>query len=191
MVGATEEAQMRKSLLVAAAFATLAAVGLVGCGDDDGGATEDTGTESIVGANTVVDVVQGVGYDTFSTLVDAAGMADELSGTGPFTVFVPTDDAFAALDPAVLTALQDPANVEVLRSILRFHVVEGNWYSNVIVDGEQATLEGSMVEISTVGGVTVSGANVATADIPASNGVVHAIDAVLVPPTVDLSPFAS
>ncbi len=181
---------MRKSPLIAAAFATVAAVGLVGCGDD-GGTTEDTGTESIVGANTVVDVFHGVGYDTFSTLVDAAGMADELSGTGPFTVFVPTDDAFAALDPAVLTALQDPANVEVLRSILRFHVVEGNWYSNVIVDGEQATLEGSTVEISTVGGVTVSGANVVTTDIPSSNGVVHAIDAVLVPPTVDLSPFAS
>jgi len=136
-------------------------------------------------------VIQGIGYDTFSSLIDAAGMADELKGTGPFTVFVPTDDAFAEVDPAVLAALQDPANVEVLRSILRFHIVEGNWYANVIVDGEQPTLEGSMVEFSTVGGVTVSGAGVATADIPASNGVVHAIDAVLVPPTVDLSPFAS
>lgn len=183
---------MRKSLLVVAAFATVAAVGLVACGDDDGGGTtEDTSTESIVGTNTVHEVVQGIGYDTFSSLIDAAGMADELKGTGPFTVFVPTDEAFAELDPAVLAALQDPTNVEVLRSILRFHVVEGNWYANVIVDGEQPTLEGSSVEFSTVGGVTVSGANVVTADIPASNGVVHAIDAVLVPPTVDLSTFAS
>lgn len=181
---------MRKSLLVASAFAACAAVGLVGCGDDDG-TTEDTSTESIVGTNTVHEVIQGIGYDTFSSLIDAAGMADELKGTGPFTVFVPTDDAFAEVDPAVLAALQDPANVEVLRSILRFHMVEGNWYANVIVDGEQPTLEGSMVEFSTVGGVTVSGAGVATADIPASNGVVHVIDAVLVPPTVDLSPFAS
>jgi len=181
---------MRKSLLVAAAFAAFAAVGLVGCGDDDG-TTEDTTTESIVGTNTVHDVIQGIGYDTISSLIDAAGMADELSGTGPFTVFVPTDEAFAELDPAVLAALQDPANVEVLRSILRYHVVEGNWYADVIVDGEQPTLEGSSVEFSTVGGVTVSGANVVTADIPGSNGVVHAIDAVLVPPSVDLSPFAS
>lgn len=181
---------MRKSLVVVAAFATVAAVGLVGCGDDDG-SSQDTTAESIVGASTVHDVIQGIGYDTFSSLIDAAGVADELSGTGPFTVFVPTDEAFAKLDPAVLAALQDPANVEVLRSILRFHVVEGNWYSSVIVDGEQPTLEGSAVEFSTVGGVTVSGANIVTADIPASNGVVHAIDAVLVPPSVDLSPFAS
>lgn len=181
---------MRRSLLVASAFAAFAAVGLVGCGDDDG-TKENTSTESIVGMNTVHEVIQGIGYDTFSSLIDAAGMADELKGTGPFTVFVPTDDAFAEVDPAVLAALQDPANVEVLRSILRFHIVEGNWYANVIVDGEQPTLEGSMVEFSTVGGVTVSGAGVATADIPASNGVVHVIDAVLVPPTVDLSPFAS
>jgi uncharacterized surface protein with fasciclin (FAS1) repeats len=188
MVGAMEETQMRKSVLVVAVFASVATGGLAGCGDDDG-ATADTTMESIVGMNSVVDVFRGVGYDTFSSLVDAAGMAEEFAGTGPFTVFVPTDEAFAELDPAVLVALQDPANVEVLRSILRFHAVEGNWYSNVFVDGEQTTLEGSLVELSTVGGVTVSGVNVVTLDIPASNGVVHAIDAVLVPPTVDLSLF--
>jgi uncharacterized surface protein with fasciclin (FAS1) repeats len=180
---------MRKTM-VAMAIASVATVGLVGCGGDDG-ATEETTAESIVGTNTVADVAQGLGYDTFSELAIAADLVGELSATGPFTVFVPTDEAFAELDPAVLAALKDPANVGLLRSILLFHVVEGNWYSDVIVDGEQASLEGSVLELSTVGGVTVSGAAVVTADVPGSNGVVHAIDAVLVPPTVDLSPFAS
>lgn len=144
-------------------------------------------TEEEVDLGTIVDIA--VATEGFSTLVDAvvaAGLADALSGEGPFTVFAPTDDAFAALPDGILAALLEPENLDVLVSILTYHVVSGTVLAADVTDGEVATLEGSTIELATTDGVTVNGASVIVADVLASNGVIHVIDAVILPPDLDL-----
>ncbi|MBX3000047.1 MAG: fasciclin domain-containing protein [Caldilineaceae bacterium] len=128
--------------------------------------------------------------DDFSTLVtalEAAGLVDALSAEGPFTVFAPTDDAFAAMPAGALNALlADPEGA--LAQILLFHVVPGEILAADISDNmEIDTLQGETLTFSIAGGaVTVNGANIILTDIAASNGVVHVIDAVLTPSVVDL-----
>jgi uncharacterized surface protein with fasciclin (FAS1) repeats len=117
--------------------------------------------------------------------VQAAGLVDTLNGAGPFTVFAPTDDAFAALPPGLLDALLLPENKAVLTKILTYHVVPGAVMAADVTDGEVATVEGQTVTLSTVDGVTVNGAKVIQADVAADNGVIHVIDAVILPPDVD------
>jgi uncharacterized surface protein with fasciclin (FAS1) repeats len=137
---------------------------------------------------TVVDVA--VATEGFSTLVDALTAADlvtTLSGEGPFTVFAPTDEAFAALPAGLLDALLLPENKATLVKILTYHVVSGKVLAADVTDGDVPTVEGQNVKLSTMGGVTVNGAAVVTADVLASNGVIHAIDAVILPPDVDPS----
>ncbi len=119
--------------------------------------------------------------------VTAADLVETLSGTGPFTVFAPTDDAFAALPAGVLDALLLPENKAVLAQILTYHVVSGMVMAADVKDGDVATVEGQNVKLSTMGGVTVNGAKVIAADVMASNGVIHAIDAVILPPGVDVA----
>jgi uncharacterized surface protein with fasciclin (FAS1) repeats len=106
---------------------------------------------------------------------------------GPFTVFAPTDAAFAALPAGVLDALLLPENKEVLVKILTYHVVPASVLAADVTDGDVATVEGQTVKLSTADGVTVNGAKVVTPDVMASNGVIHAIDAVLVPADVDVA----
>ena len=122
---------------------------------------------------------------TFGTLVaavQAAGLVDTLKGDGPFTVFAPTDEAFAALPEGTVETLLLPENKDMLTSILTYHVVPGKVMSTDLSDGMMAaTVQGSDVTIGTMGGVTVSGANVVAADIEASNGVIHVIDMVIQP----------
>ncbi len=122
---------------------------------------------------------------TFTTLVaavEAAGLVETLKGEGPFTVFAPTDDAFAALPEGTVESLLLPENQDQLISILTYHVVPGAVMSTDLTNEMMAeTVEGSEVTIMTEGGVTVNGANVTTADIEASNGVIHVIDAVIMP----------
>jgi uncharacterized surface protein with fasciclin (FAS1) repeats len=145
-------------------------------------------TEEAATTGTVVDVA--VATDGFATLVaavTAADLAETLSGMGPFTVFAPTDDAFAALPAGVLDALLLPENKEVLVKILTYHVVPASVLAADVTDGDVATVEGQTVKLSTADGVTVNGAKVVTADVLASNGVIHAIDAVLVPADVDVA----
>ena len=130
----------------------------------------------------IVDTAVAAG--TFTTLVaavEAAGLVDTLKGEGPFTVFAPTDEAFAALPEGTVEGLL--ADPEALAAILTYHVVSGAVMSTDLTDGMTATtVNGADITIGTEGGVTVNDANVVTADIVASNGVIHVIDAVILPP---------
>jgi uncharacterized surface protein with fasciclin (FAS1) repeats len=121
---------------------------------------------------------------TFTTLVaavEAAGLVDTLKSEGPFTVFAPTDEAFAALPEGTIEGLL--ADPEALAAILTYHVVAGKVMSTDLSDGMTATtVNGADITIMTEGGVMVNGANVVAADIEASNGVIHVIDTVLMPP---------
>ena len=141
-----------------------------------------------VNAQTVVDIIVGSpNHNTLEAAVIAANLQGTLSGPGPFTVFAPTDEAFAALPAGVLDALLLPENKAVLAQILTYHVVSGTVMAADVTDGDVATVEGSNIKLSTASGVTVNGATVVAADVMASNGVIHAIDAVILPPGVDVA----
>ena len=131
----------------------------------------------------IVDTAVGAGsFTTLVAAVQAAGLVDTLKGEGPFTVFAPTDEAFAALPEGTVATLLLPENKDQLISILTNHVVSGKVMSTDLSNGMMAlTLQGSNVTIMTNNGVSVNGANVVTADIEASNGVIHVIDAVILP----------
>jgi len=135
-------------------------------------------------ANTDKDIVDtAVDAGSFTTLVaavQAAGLVDTLKGDGPFTVFAPTDEAFAALPEGTVDALL--ADPEKLAAILTYHVVPGKVMSTDLSDGmAAATVNGADVLIGTEGGVTVNDASVVAADVVASNGVIHVIDTVILP----------
>ncbi len=138
---------------------------------------------------TIVDVAASNGsFNTLVTAIQSAGLAETLSDEGPFTVFAPTDEAFDALPAGVLDKLLLPENQEVLAQILTYHVVAAEVPSSEITPGMVATVEGGEVDIAVDGStVTVNGATVTMPDVMASNGVIHVIDSVLVPPTVDVS----
>jgi uncharacterized surface protein with fasciclin (FAS1) repeats len=131
-------------------------------------------------------VATAMGAEQFSTLVElvsAAGLVETLQGEGPFTVFAPTNDAFTALTKGAIDTLTAPENREALVQILTYHVVPGAVLSGDLEDGMSVeTIEGSAVTIGVGDGVTVNDATVVTPDIAASNGVIHAIDMVLMPP---------
>ncbi len=133
------------------------------------------------------DIVEtAMAAEEFSTLVElvaAADLVETLQGDGPFTVFAPTNDAFLALTKGTLDTLTAPENREALVEILTYHVVPRAVLSGDLEDGMSVeTVEGGAVTIGVGEGVTVGDANVVTADIEASNGVIHAIDTVLMPP---------
>ncbi len=141
-----------------------------------------------VSVGTIVDVASGTpDFSTLVAAITAADLGETLSGEGPFTVFAPTNEAFAALPAGVLDALLLPENKDALTKILTYHVVSGSVMAADITDGDVATVEGQNVTLSTAGGVTVNGATVITADVLADNGVIHVIDAVLVPSDVDVA----
>ena len=126
--------------------------------------------------------VEAGSFTTLVAAVQAAGLVETLKGDGPFTVFAPTDDAFAALPAGTVEELLKPENKDLLTSILTYHVVPGKVMSTDLSDGmTAATAQGSDVTIKTMGGVTVDGANVVTADIETANGVIHVIDQVIQP----------
>ncbi len=120
-------------------------------------------------------------FNTLVTAVQAAGLVDTLKGEGPFTVFAPTDAAFAAIPEADLQALL--ADTEALTKVLTYHVVAGKVMAADVVNLNSATtVEGSDVAINVSNaGVRIGGANVVTTDIETSNGVIHVIDAVIMP----------
>jgi len=132
---------------------------------------------------TIVEVAVGAGsFKTLVAAVKAAGLAEALSGPGPFTVFAPTDDAFAKLPPGTVDALLKPENKAKLKAILLYHVVAGKVLSTDLKAGSVKTLNGEDVTIDLSGGAPkVNDATVIKADIPASNGVIHVIDTVLLP----------
>lgn len=133
----------------------------------------------------IVDVAAGAGsFNTLVAAVQAAGLVDALKGDGPLTVFAPTDAAFAALPEGTLDSLLKPENKDQLAAILLYHVVSGKVMSSALSGTINAeTLQGETIEIvASASGVTVNGANVVKADVAASNGVIHVIDAVILPP---------
>lgn len=133
-----------------------------------------------MGKDIVDTAVEAGSFTTLVAAVEAAGLVETLKGEGPFTVFAPTDEAFAALPEGTVEGLLE--DTDALTAVLTYHVVPGKVMSTDLSDGMMAeTVQGQEVTIGTEGGVTVDGANVVQADIEASNGVIHVIDAVILP----------
>jgi len=126
-------------------------------------------------------------FTTLVAAVAAAGLVEVLQGEGPFTVFAPTNDAFAALPAGLVDKLLLPENKDLLVKILTYHVVSGAVMAADVTAGEVPSVEGQNITVTTDMGVQVNGANVVITDIEASNGVIHVIDAVILPPDVDPS----
>ncbi len=131
----------------------------------------------------IVDTAAGAGdFSTLVAAVEAAGLVDTLKGDGPFTVFAPTDAAFAALPEGTVENLLKPENKDQLVAILTYHVVPGKVMSTDLSDDMMATtVQGSDVMIDLDNGVMVEEASVVSADIETSNGVIHVIDKVILP----------
>lgn len=178
---------MKKTLWVrmAAPLAVFALIAAACSSDttDTTAAPTTTVAPAEVEVGTIVDVAGSAGtFETLLTAAQAAGLAETLQSDGPFTVFAPTDDAFAALpDGTVESLLADP---EALADILLYHVVAGKVLAADVIGLDSATTaEGSNVAITVAGGsVMINESNVTATDIEASNGVIHVIDAVLLPP---------
>ena len=134
-------------------------------------------------AKDIVDTAAAAGdFGTLLAAAEAAGLVETLKGDGPFTIFAPTDAAFAALPEGTVEELLKPENKEMLASILTYHVIAGKVMSTDLTDDmEAATVNGDTVMIDLDNGVMVDGANVTAADIEATNGVIHVIDAVIMP----------
>jgi uncharacterized surface protein with fasciclin (FAS1) repeats len=178
----------------------------VACGDDSNDAAVSTAAPDTVAPatdpmttdpmttdpmpGTIVDVASGnADFSTLVAAVTAAGLVETLQGEGPFTVFAPTNAAFAALPAGLVDKLLLPENKDVLTKILTYHVVSGAVMAADVSAGDVPSVEGSNITVAVDGGtVTLNGsAKVVATDIAASNGVIHVIDAVIVPPDVDLS----
>ena len=128
----------------------------------------------------IVDTAVAAGnFSTLVTAVKAAGLVETLKGAGPFTVFAPTDEAFAKVPKATLEGLL--ADKAALTKVLTYHVVAGKVMAADVKAGHVKTVQGTDLAMATEGGVTVNGAKVVAADVAASNGVIHAIDTVLMP----------
>lgn len=132
----------------------------------------------------IVDTAVAAGdFTTLVAAVQAAGLVDTLKGEGPFTVFAPTDAAFAALPEGTVDTLLKPENKDQLVSILTYHVVPSAVMSSDLTEGmTAATVQGANVTFTLDGGAKVNSANITTADIATSNGVIHVIDTVIMPP---------
>lgn len=134
----------------------------------------------------IVDTAVAAGnFNTLAAALKAADLVDTLKGPGPFTVFAPTDEAFAKLPAGTVESLLKPENKDKLRAILTYHVVAGRVDSKKVAKMTSAkTVEGSSVTISTaMGRVMINEATVTKADIACSNGIIHVIDAVILPPS--------
>jgi uncharacterized surface protein with fasciclin (FAS1) repeats len=155
--------------VVAGALLSLALAGTAGAGPDASAKPDVVATAVAAG-----------GFKTLATALEAAGLVDTLKGAGPFTVFAPTDEAFAKLPPGTLDALlKDKAR---LTAVLTYHVVPGRVMASDVVKMKAAkTVQGGSLAIRADNGVSVDGAKVVKTDIQAGNGVIHVIDTVLLP----------
>ena len=137
-------------------------------------------------AKDIVDTAVSAGkFTTLVAAVKASGLVDTLKSKGPFTVFAPTDEAFAKLPAGTVETLLKPENNEKLVGILTYHVIPGAVKSTNIAGKKTAvkTVQGADIKVNAMSGVMINDANVTTADIAASNGVIHVIDKVILPPT--------
>jgi uncharacterized surface protein with fasciclin (FAS1) repeats len=131
----------------------------------------------------VVEIAAGnTDFSTLVTAVKAAGLAETLSGKGPFTVFAPTNAAFAKLPAGTVEDLLKPENKAKLAAILTYHVVAGKVMAADVKAGKVKTVNGAEATIATEGGVTIGNAKVVKTDIVGTNGVIHVIDTVILPP---------
>ncbi|HET8816995.1 MAG TPA: fasciclin domain-containing protein [Pseudidiomarina sp.] len=138
-------------------------------------------------ADDIVTIASGdAQFSTLVTAVKAADLVETLQGEGPFTVFAPTNDAFAKLPEGTVENLLKPENKAQLQAVLTYHVLGSKVMSADIAGKELsvATVQGEEVAVDATDGVTVGGANVIKADIKASNGVIHVIDTVILPPSM-------
>jgi uncharacterized surface protein with fasciclin (FAS1) repeats len=131
----------------------------------------------------IIDTALAAGnFSTLAAALGAAGLIKTLKGDGPFTVFAPTDEAFSKIPSVTLSELLQPENKEKLVAILTYHVVSGRVTADEVTDLESATsLQGQSLKISTKDGLRINDAKVLTPDVQATNGVIHIIDAVLIP----------
>ena len=156
-----------KTSILAAAFALATSVSALASGKD------------------IVDTAVEAGqFKTLAAALTAAGLVDTLKGAGPFTVFAPTDEAFAKLPAGTVENLLKPENKQQLTDILTYHVVAGKVMAAEVAGMDEAkSVNGKMIDVEAAGGtVKVSGATVTATDIAASNGVIHVIDTVILPP---------
>ena len=133
----------------------------------------------------IVDTALSSGkFSTLAAALGAAGLIETLKGKGPFTVFAPTDEAFAKIPPETLSELLRPENRKKLTAILTYHVIAGKVLAKDVVNLKTArTVQGQELTIDASDGVRINDANVITADVEATNGVIHVIDSVLLPST--------
>lgn len=167
---------MKGATLYAVLISTVLLVGLCMAGSNSMDAKTETATEM-----DIVDTAVAAGsFNTLVSALEAAGLVDTLKGEGPFTVFAPTDEAFAKIPEDQIQALL--ANKTQLTEVLTYHVVAGSVMSTDLENGMQVeTLQGGNLSINTTEGVMVNDAKVVQADIECTNGVIHAIDTVLMP----------
>jgi uncharacterized surface protein with fasciclin (FAS1) repeats len=147
------------------------------------GALAMTVASSTASAADIVETAVAGNFNTPVAAVKAAGLVETLKGPGPFTVFAPTDEAFSKLPPGTLETLLKPENKARLQNILTYHVVPGKVMAQDVIKLHSAkTVEGGMITVTMMnGGVMVDNAHVIKTDIAASNGVIHVIDAVILP----------
>lgn len=147
-------------------------------------------SEVAAAAGDIVETAINAGsFNTLVAAVEAADLVDTLTSAGPFTVLAPTDDAFAALPAGLVDCLLLPENQDTLSGILTYHVISGAVMSGDLADGDVPTVQTENVTVDLTDGVAFNNATVVQADVTASNGVVHAVDAVLVPPSIDVEAF--
>ena len=167
-------------LSITAAAAVVAIAGLATAGDYS--KKKDDATKAASSQMTILDTAKAAGFTTLVAAVEAAGLQEALSGEGPLTVFAPTEEAFKKIPAETLQGLL--ADQEALRAVLLYHVVSGEVMSGDVVKLKSAkTLNGAEVKIDATNSVMINTAKVTKADVMATNGVIHVIDTVLMPPT--------
>jgi uncharacterized surface protein with fasciclin (FAS1) repeats len=151
---------------------------------EDMASAQETSASDEAGKDIVALAMETESLSTLVAAVKAGGLVETLQGEGPFTVFAPTNEAFAALPEGTLESLLKPENKDQLVSILTYHVVPGKVMSTDLSDGQKATtVNGADITVSLNGGAMINDAKVAMADVEASNGVVHVINKVILPPS--------
>jgi uncharacterized surface protein with fasciclin (FAS1) repeats len=151
---------------------------------DNDGAQSTKEMDITIALMDIVETAVYLGFSTLATAVTEAGLVDTLKGAGPFTVFAPTDDAFAALNQTWLANLLD--DITNLTAVLTYHVLSGEYYSTALEAGEYETVEGTNITIAIDDqNVTINGVKILIVDVECSNGIIHAIEEVILPASVE------
>lgn len=168
---------------IARTLGVLAVLGVAACGGETPGAADPTTSASVGKADIVATAESAGSFKTLLAAVKAADLEATLKGAGPFTVFAPTDDAFKKLPPGTVESLLKPENKEKLKAILTYHVVAGRVPAAEALKLTTAkTVNGKDLKLTATGSdLKVGSANVVKADVMASNGVIHVVDAVILP----------